>query len=400
MERRHFLTTTGLAFSTVFAGCMATAPSGDPEGTDESTPTGMPTTTATPSVTPPDDPSPTSSPTSELLDVETIQFTTKTTAPSWFEDAGETVGTVIVIDSRDRTDVIWPHDDVPPERRDAVAAFLQDGNFEDSVLLFVESVAPTACPHQLDAAGFSIQNGTLHGTVDVTETGEGEQACAQVVTYPSALIRATFDGQPVTTATLDVTDGWGTEATISASADDPLPSDPADLAGVIRPDGDPAHIPPALSCDDPTVERLTRWVDEDDIEWGEATNGSGAPQFALRVDRPEVALGETVEITMTNVTGERRSTGNRFKYAFERYTEAGWQDVRVHSADDPLGYTDEAILHAPGDGFTWSFDLSVTGILENHVHEDSLKICPALGPGRYRFVFYEPTVAVAFDVVD
>jgi len=33
-----------------------------------------------------------------------------------------------------------------------------------------------------------------------------------------------------------------------------------------------------------------------------------------------------------------------------------------------------------------------------HVHEDSLSVCPDLPPGRYRFVFWEPTVAVAFDV--
>jgi hypothetical protein len=30
---------------------------------------------------------------------------------------------------------------------------------------------------------------------------------------------------------------------------------------------------------------------------------------------------------------------------------------------------------------------------------DSLVVCPDLEPGRYRFVFWEPDVAVAFDLV-
>ncbi|MGM0605971.1 MAG: hypothetical protein ACQETB_09940 [Halobacteriota archaeon] len=65
-----------------------------------------------------------------------------------------------------------------------------------------------------------------------------------------------------------------------------------------------------------------------------------------------------------------------------------------------MGYTDEAIGHRPGDGFEWSFEMTAARNLAGHVREERLTVCPTLPAGRYRFVHWQPAIAVAFDLRD
>jgi hypothetical protein len=124
------------------------------------------------------------------------------------------------------------------------------------------------------------------------------------------------------------------------------------------------------------------------------------PTFALRADDTTYQFGDAVTITLTNLLPERNGTGNRHKYNIQVLTEAGWQDVRGSTNRDLFPYTDEGILHDPGEGFEWTFDLTAEGVTGGHVHEDDLEVCPDLQPGRYRFLFWEPTVAVTVDVTE
>lgn len=385
VSRRDALRTTGAGLLASVAGCLGgseSPPSSDDTTTDEN---GTET----------DDEG-----TNRLVDHASIQFATETAAPEWYAETDDAVGNVTVIDSEERAQVVWPHDDVPQDRREEVADFLGEVSFEDSVLLYLESVGPNTCHDAIEATSVAFEDGELTATATVVDTSDADEGCGEALTFPSALLRATFSEEPPTEATVTVVDGWGNEAELSASATDSLSPDPDELPGYVRPDGDPEHVPDALACETEGVERVQSWANEGGIGWGEVLGEGGEPSFALRVDDREVALGETVQITMTNVTDERLTTGNRHKYAFEVYTENGWEDVRVRPEDRPLEFTDEGVVHAPGEGFEWTFELTEEGIVDGHYHEDTLDVCPDLSPGRYRFVYWEPNIAVAFDVTE
>lgn len=389
LSRRRTLHGAGLGIATALAGCLSRSDPDDGSGGDD-----------------PDGGNGKGNETdgsdgdggneTELRSHDTIQFAVTGSRPDWFEEMGTTVGDVVVIDSAERADVVWPHDDVRQDRREDVADFLGDTSFEDSVLLYVESVGPNTCHDTIEFADVALADGELTATASVVDSSDADEACGEAITYPSALLRVTFSAEPVTEATVTLVDGWDNEATVTASADDPLSisPDPDGLSGYVKPDGDPNHVPEALECDDEGVDRLQNWVDEDDIAWGE-TDGEG---LALRVDQRSVEPGETVQVTMTNVTDEALYTGNRHKHSLEVYTEEGWTDVRVATDERALEHTDEAIGHDPGEGFEWAFELTETGVVDDHVHADSLEVCPGLPDGRYRFVFWEPAIAVAFDL--
>jgi hypothetical protein len=416
VNRRTFLAASGVGLATPLVGCLGGAretPGTDPGTVEETETTTDAETTATAGPT-------------ELASSETVQYAATGTRPDWFEGSGDSVGRVVVIDSKARADAVLTRD-LPTDRREPVADFLQNTDFSESVVLYVESVGPNACTDEIEVADLAAEDGVLTGTASVVDASEGGDAsdgsdetdengtasdggggmtaCAEVLTYPSALVRATFSGEPATRVRLRLVDGWDNETEVAASADDPLAPDAADLDGYVKPEGDPATVPAALSCDDEGVQRVENWASADEIPWGETTgtlseNDGDASVFALRVAQREVALGETVELTMTNLTDERQYTGNRHKYSLELLTADGWQDVRVAPEDETVAYTDEAIGHDPGEGFQWTFELTETGILDGHVHEGVLEVCPDLQPGRYRFVSWEPVVAVAFDVTE
>lgn len=181
---------------------------------------------------------------------------------------------------------------------------------------------------------------------------------------------------------------------------DGTPIEPDDLPGYVRPEGDPETVPAALDCEDEAFVRHPQAFEEDDLNWGDALEDADFAGFALRVNELSFERGEEVRITMTNVSGESRYTGNRHKYNVQLYTEAGWRDVRGWSDGGSHGYTDEAVGHSPGEGFEWTFELTEEGVVADHAHGDSIAVCPDLRAGRYRFVFWEPLVGVAFDLVE
>lgn len=169
-----------------------------------------------------------------------------------------------------------------------------------------------------------------------------------------------------------------------------------ELDGHVRPDGDPEHVPSELVCDDSDFKRHYPMVEnEDDTYWGTDSE----EHFALRVNDRTFERGETVEITLTNITAHEQRTGNRHIYGFQLKTDEGWQDVRGWEDGSEQPYTSEAISHDPGEGFEWELAFTEEGLIEpGHTHEDRLVVCPDLKEGRYRFtVGMNESIAVAFD---
>ena len=391
IPRRDVLLAAGSGITASLAGCLGRLTSG--RGPDDTTTDGG---------NGPDDGNGTDDGDGEsdsaVTDYETVQYAASSGAPDWFEESGDDVGQVLVVDSDDRLAVLEPTDAVAPDRREDVTDFLAATSFDDSILLYVASVGPDTCHDRVEVSDVAVTDGELTATASVVDTSGEDEACGEALTFPSTLVRVTFHGEPTTDAAVTVVDGWENQATVTATASDSLAPDPADLDGYVEPDGDPPHVPDALDCDDETVTRLSTGVADGGIQWGEATDEDGTATLALRVDEREVELGDTVAITMTNLTDTDQYTGNRHKYSIEIHTTNGWQDVRVAPDGQPPGYTDEAIVHGPGEGFRWTFELTPDGLIDGHANEETLSVCPDLHTGRYQFVFWEPAVAGAFDV--
>lgn len=381
--RRRALRLTGVGIGTALAGCIGgSGPSDGGESPRNTDGTGTDGGDETPT---PDYPA-----------FETVQYALTQAAPDWYDGDQGPPGRVRLIDDEERARAVLDTGALPEERREAVEAFLGETDFGRSVVAHVQTVGPDGCHRAVDVSNLELVDGRLVGDAAAADTSDGEGVCSQALTYPSALVRATTADAPPTEATFTITGPGGDATEVTATVEDPLGPDPADLSGHVRPDSDPTVRDP-LTCDRSGVERVESWVE--DPPWGK-TAGEDGPAFALRVDALEVSPGDAVTVTMTNVGDAVGHTGNRHKYGLQTLTGDGWQDVRVVTDGGPLAYTDEAVLHRPGEGFEWSFELTEDGLLADHVHGDRLAVCPDLEPGRYRFVFWEPAVAVAFDVVD
>lgn len=387
-DRRGLLKTVGVGAGTVLAGCLGI-------GDDTETPTnGGDTETPTNGDETPtngdDSETPTSGP--AIIDSATHPFTIRHD-PGWRDYAA---GYTAIVDSEARQRVALATFGLDENRRNEISEFLDDIDYETDRLVVVESVGPNACYDRLDIKNPRIEDGRLRADATVVDTSEDDEACASVETYPSTLLRVRFDGSPVDEVAIDVTDGWGEEATVTADTDDSLSSDPPDSPGYIRPDSDPSPVAP-LACDRDELTRHDQWFDEADVVWGDFEQDGKT--LSLRVEETAYEYGDTVRIQLTNVSEGEVGTGNREMYNLQVYTEDGWQDVRVKEGD--FGYTEEAINHPPGGGFDWTVELTETGIVEGTFHDDA-EVCPDLQSGRYRFayfgVFGEGAVAVSFDL--
>jgi hypothetical protein len=367
-DRRSILRTVGLGAGAALAGCLGI---GD-GGTETPTPDG-----------------------DGITDFETLPFTIRND-PGWHEDS---IGYAAVADSEDRRRALIGMFDPSGDRRDEVEAFLDGIDYETERLVVVESAGPNACYSRLDVGNVRVEEGRLRADAMVVDTSEDDEACADVVTFPSTLLRVAFEDSPRDEVAIDVTDGWGEKATVAATADDALSPGPADLPGHVRPDSEPSPVTP-LECDRDGIKRHPQWFDEGNVAWGDL-EADGESAFSLRVESLDYAYGDTARIQLTNVADETLSTGNRAKYNLQVYTDDGWQDLRVKDEDDYFEYTDEAIGHPPGDGFEWEIELTEAGIVEGTYHDDA-EVCPDLQSGRYRFAYFgtigDGAVAVSFDL--
>jgi hypothetical protein len=362
-RRREFLHLAGLGCGVTLAGCLDT---GDETG--------------------------------DTIDTETRPFLTQS-SPSKWEREGD-LGRVVLVDSEEREQAMLDPYDLSAEQSGALDEFLADIDYESERLLFVESAGPNACYDRLELTDIRLADEQIRADATVLDTSEDDVACAEVVSYPSTLGRITFEDEPLDSASVSVTDGWGETETISTTVEDPIDSDIGSLEGSIRPDTDAEPIEP-LECDRPGVTRHQQAFDEAEMVWGNVEQ-DGEVTFALRIDDTAFDYGDTARIRLENVGSEAAHTGNSAKYNLQAFTETGWQDIRVGDGEHPFGYTDEAIEHPPGDGVEWVFELTEDGIVRDAFH-DHAEVCPDLVAGRYRFVFWgiidgADAVGVSFDL--
>lgn len=155
--------------------------------------------------------------------------------PAW--DRTERRGLCVLITEGDG-DGAWPSAEAPKEAR----AFVEETDFSESVVCYIESVGPTTCHDEISFDGVGVEDGTLVADATVQGAESAEVACGNAITYSAALLRVTSDPLP-DAARLSVTDGWGETGTVRDGDDI---GEPNGLAGGIRPDGDPANVPAAF----------------------------------------------------------------------------------------------------------------------------------------------------------
>jgi len=381
-DRRRVLRAFGLGFGAALAGCLSGDPGGTVTDSEGRNPTDSPM--SSPTVTPPSGAGVVS---------EVLQLGTGLEHPAWRAD-GDGGGHVELYASAAAARGRLGLDALDPDRREAAESFIGATDFEAQRLLLVASVGPDTCYSRVEVTSLRVVDGTLAGAARAVDTREEGEGCGDAITYPAALVRVGFEGPPLDRARIRLTDGWGERTEVVAAA---VERDPAALAGHVRPADEPSTVPAELDCGESGFGRHGVGFSSAP-PWGFTADGWGA--FALRIDALEVARGETVTVSLTNVGAAEGTTGNRHKYNLQVRTEAGWADVRGTTDGDPVPYTDEAIIHEPGEGFEWSLAMTPAGVLAGHPQEGRLSVCPGLPEGRYRFAFWEPTVAVAFDLTD
>lgn len=322
--------------------------------------------------------------------------------PLWATVEGAT-GFITLIE--DEYDDIWMVENL--DERDDLQSWLDETDLEQSSIVYIETAGPNTCYDELGVSHVGIENGEIVGRAEAIDTSANNESCGHAETHPSAFVRITSDDLP-DTATFTVVDGWGDSSEVTT---DGRYADPAGLPGHVRPNGDPGKLE-AFTCDDEAFQRL-EGPTADEVALGEAYNDEELT-FAMRVhatqtvkaggeedSSPRVGRGDEVRVTMHNVSTNVQHTGNRHKWNLQVLTMDGWHDVRGTTGDEWLGYDDVALEQSPDEGFEWTLEMTEAGVLQEHVHEDNLEVCPDLQPGRYRFVYNgivsgEP-VAVEFD---
>lgn len=285
-----------------------------------------------------------------------------------------------------------------PEEVDGLEEWWEVTDFEESNVIYVETVGPNTCSSEIVVSDVAIEEGEIVGTAKAVDTSGDDEGCGEAETHPSALIRVTGEDLPAT-ATLTVTDGWGDASDVAANG---LLVDPEFLPGTIASPDVPEEVE-SLECDEEDFER--HWGPDGEVALGETDDDDGELTFAMRVhagspaggydgvadeEPPAFGHGDEVTVTMWNVSDEMHGTGNRHKYSLQVLTEDGWQDVRGAVRERAFEYTDEGVAHRPGEGFDWTFEMTEKGVIEDgHYHEDSMEVCPGLPAGRYRFTYHE-----------
>ncbi|UTF52907.1 hypothetical protein [Natronosalvus rutilus] len=384
-SRRTILRSGALGVGFVVAGCLDASPTGSSPGEDgKDDPNDGDGANGTDSTNGTDDSKNNdgtgSSP--KITDVETIDLDPRTDELLWASDGIGTVALITDADVLERLDAVATN-----RSAETVDPFLEETDFETEVLVLVESGGPTVCHDSIEVSDvtFDAQESAITATATVVDSSEG--SCGEALAYPSSLTRVSFEDRMwLHNAVVTLTDGWGNTETVEAAHERVI--DPSELEGGVEPDGDPTAIPEALECSDDEFQRLAA---AQSVRWGDAD------AFAMRVDPLEVTRGESVSITMRNLTSVEQGTGNDRKFSLEVRTEAGWQEVRGHRSEHGIGYTDEGIIHRPGEGFDWEIELTEAAVQELY---SGLEVCPGIPAGRYRFVYWPLDLAVAFDVLE
>lgn len=103
--------------------------------------------------------------------------------------------------------------------------------------------------------------------------------------------------------------------------------------------------------------------------------------FELTAEPTSVIHGGDLTIRLQNTTSEIKQTRPQVAYAIERRSGNEWHSIL--SIPDGYAWSDEAISHRPGEGFTWRFPVSREGFSQK-----PFQVCSPLQVGEYHFTYW------------
>jgi hypothetical protein len=171
-----------------------------------------------------------------------------------------------------------------------------------------------------------------------------------------------------------------------------------DFAAGDGPQG-PAGVPETLSCEDEAFTRLARpfegEVEGTFVETGETT-------IELSAEGNSETYGQPVRLALRNTGDEPATALGRYAYSVQRETAEGWLDIRGSTSGEPVELPRSEESFASDGAYIWSLDLDEQAIA-SAVPDLDLTVCPALGPGTYRFVYWgivdAPPLGAQFELI-
>ncbi len=171
-----------------------------------------------------------------------------------------------------------------------------------------------------------------------------------------------------------------------------------DFAAGDGPQG-PEGIPATLSCADDDFVRLDQPF-EGPVE--ETVVDTPATRIELSAEGNSETYGQSIRLVLRNTGDEAATTLGRHAYSVQRETESGWLDVRGSTTGEPVTLPQAAEPFDPGGTYSWAVELDETA-LASAVPDRELEVCPPLGPGTYRFVYWgitdAPPIGATFELV-
>ncbi|EMA66490.1 hypothetical protein C461_10633 [Halorubrum aidingense JCM 13560] len=171
-----------------------------------------------------------------------------------------------------------------------------------------------------------------------------------------------------------------------------------DFAAGDGPQG-PEGTPETLSCDDADFVRLGQPFEEP-VE--STTVDAPNTRFELATEGTAETYGQSVRLVLRN-TGDGSATAlGEYAYSVQRETAEGWLDVRGSTTGAAVDLPRSEATMDPGSSYSWSIELDEAA-LASAVPDLELAVCPPLGAGTHRFVYWgivdAPPIGVEFELV-
>ena len=171
-----------------------------------------------------------------------------------------------------------------------------------------------------------------------------------------------------------------------------------DFAAGDGPQG-PEGTPATLTCEDDGFVRLDQpfegSVTETRVETDETT-------VELSTEGTTETYGQSLRLVLRNAGDAPAATRGDVAYSLQRETGEGWLDVRGSTTDEAVELPRTEASLDTSSAYSWDVTLTESGIADA-VDGVDLAVCPPLGAGTYRFVYWglvdAPPIGAEFELV-
>ncbi|WP_066411902.1 hypothetical protein [Halorubrum aethiopicum] len=174
-----------------------------------------------------------------------------------------------------------------------------------------------------------------------------------------------------------------------------------DVAAGDGPQG-PEGTPETLSCPDEGFVRLEAPFDGSVEPRTVETTGGEETTVELSAEGTAETYGQSLRLVLRNTGEAAAATRGEHAYSIQRRTGEGWLDVRGSTTGEAADLPREDDALEPGDTYSWSIELEESAIADA-VPGRELDVCPPLGSGPHRFVYWgvvdAPPVGIEFELV-